>query len=179
MLKRQEIPGLLLPGTPWATTACHGGPLLYFLLLKPKSGKDPKEVQSYRPISLLPIIAKLLDKLILHRNGHDFSTSDWIPHHQFGFRRAHSTIQQCHRITHTILKALNNKEYWTSVFLDVSQAFDRVWHPGLLYKIKKTSAIILPTTKNHILAMDNFESGWKERFLPRFLSTLESLKAVS
>jgi len=65
------------------------------------------------------------------------------------------------------------------VFLDVSQAFDRVWHPGLLYKIKKTSAIILPTTKNHILAMDNFESGWKERFLPRFLSTLESLKAVS
>jgi hypothetical protein len=90
------------------------------IILIPKPGKDPKEVKSYRPISLLPIIAKLLEKLILHRNDPDFSTSDLIPHHQFGFRRAHSTIQLCHRITHTILKALNNKEYCTSVFLDVS-----------------------------------------------------------
>ena len=104
------------------------------IILIPKPGKDPKEVKSYRPISLLPIIAKLLEKLVLCRIDPDFTTSNWIPHHQFGFRRAHSTIQ-CHRITHTILKALNNKEYCTWVFLDVSQAFDRVWHPGLLYRI--------------------------------------------
>jgi hypothetical protein len=97
------------------------------VILIPKLGKDPKEVKSYRPISLLPIITKLLEKLILRRIDPDFTSSD----HQFGFRPAHSTTQQCHRITHTILKALNNKEYCTSVFLDVSQAFDRVWHPGL------------------------------------------------
>jgi hypothetical protein len=101
----------------------------------PKPSKDPKEVKSYRPISLLAIIAKLLEKLLLRRITPNFAASDWIHHHQFGFRRAHSTIQQRHRLTHTILKALNNKEYCTSVFLDVSQAFDRVWHPGLLYKI--------------------------------------------
>jgi hypothetical protein len=118
------------------------------IILIPKPGKDPKDVKSYRPISLLPIIAKLLEKLILRRIVPDFSTSDWIPHHQFGFRRAHSTIQQCHRITYTVLKALNNKEYCTSMFLGVIQAFDRVWHPGMLCKIKKkTSSKSLPTVR--------------------------------
>jgi len=109
----------------------------------PKPGKNPKEVKSYRPISLRPIIAKLLENLILHRIGPDFTTSsDWIPDHQFVFRPAHSTTQQCHSITPTILKAINNKEYCTSVSLDVSQTFDRVWHPELLYKTKKKSANI-------------------------------------
>jgi hypothetical protein len=100
-----------------------------------KPGKDPNEVKSFRPISLLPIITKLLENLILRRTAPDFSTSNCIPHHQFGFCQAPSTIQQCHRITHTILKAVNNQEYCRSVFLDVSQAFDRVWHPRLLHKI--------------------------------------------
>jgi hypothetical protein len=88
------------------------------IILIPKPGKDPQEVKSYRPISLLPTIAKLLEKLILRRIDPDFTISDWVPHHQFGFRTAHSTIQQCHRIAHTILKAVNNKEYCKSVFLD-------------------------------------------------------------
>jgi hypothetical protein len=72
-----------------------------------------------------------------------------MPHHQFGFHRAHSTIQQCHRITHTILKALSNKEYCTLVFLDVSQAFDRVWHPALLHKIKKHLPSFFPLLKSY------------------------------
>jgi len=120
------------------------------IILIPKPGKGPKEVKYYGPIRLLPITAKVLEKLILRRIDHDLITSDWIPHHQFGFRRSHSTIQQSHRITHTILKAINNKEYCTYVFLDVSQAFDRVWHPGLLYKIKRTSASILSSLKSYL-----------------------------
>ena len=81
--------------------------------LMPKPGKVPKDVKSYRPISLSPIIAKLLEKLILRRIDPDFTTSHWISPHQFAFRRTHSTIQQCHRITHIIHKAINNKEYCT------------------------------------------------------------------
>ena len=93
---------------------------------------------SYRPISLLPIISKVRVKLILKRFNKDMNPHDWIPHHQFGFRQAHSTVQQCHRITDTINKALEDQEYCTALFLDVSQAFDKVWHPGLLFKIKQT-----------------------------------------
>lgn len=102
-----------------------------------KPGKEPTDVKSYRPISLLPIISKLLEKLVLRRINEDLMPEEWIPDHQFGFRQAHSTIQQSHRITQVINKALEDKKYCSAVFLDISQAFDKVWHPGLLYKIKK------------------------------------------
>ena len=72
---------------------------------------------------------------------------DWIPSHQFGFRKAHSTVQQCHRITDIINRALEDKKYCSAVFLDVSQAFDKVWHQGLLYKIQTT----LPLRYHNIL----------------------------
>jgi hypothetical protein len=56
--------------------------------------------------------------------------------HQFGFRAKHSTIQQCHRIVNKIKESIEGKKVCTSVFLDVQQAFDKVWHKGLLYKLK-------------------------------------------
>jgi hypothetical protein len=105
------------------------------MILKP--GKPPTDVSSYGPISILPIIAKLLEKLLLNKINQDSNPQNWIPNHKFGFRRAHSTIQQSHRIANIISKALNNKQYCTAVFLDIAQAFDKVWHPGLLFKIKK------------------------------------------
>jgi hypothetical protein len=56
---------------------------------------------------------------------------------QFGFRSKHSTTQQIHRIIDKISSSFEEKKYCPGVFLDVSQAFDRVWHQGLLFKIKK------------------------------------------
>jgi len=61
-----------------------------------------------------------------------------IPTHQFGFRENHSTTQQCHRIVNEILKSLEEKKLCTAAFLDIQQAFDRVWHDGLLCKLKAT-----------------------------------------
>jgi hypothetical protein len=117
------------------------------MILKP--GKNPTDVTSYRPLSLLPIVAKVLEKLLLNKINQEANPQNWIPDHQLGFRRAHSTIQQSHRIANTISKALNNKQYCNAAFLDTAQAFDKVWHPGLLYKIiiKKTPPIeLLPST---------------------------------
>ena len=71
----------------------------------PKPGKNPTDVTSYRPISLLPTISKVLEKLILKRINKELNPQDWIPNHQFGFRQAQSTIQQCHRVADTINKA--------------------------------------------------------------------------
>ena len=59
-----------------------------------------------------------------------------IPSYQFGFRSKHSTIDQVHRITHVIEKALEEKKVCSTIFLDVAQAFDKVWHEGLNYKLK-------------------------------------------
>lgn len=107
------------------------------VIMIPKPGKPPREVTSYRPISLLPIIAKLFEKLLLRRLKPIIEDRELIPNYQFGFREKHSTIDQIHRITNVIEKALEEKKVCSTVFLDVAQAFDKVWHRGLIYKLGK------------------------------------------
>jgi hypothetical protein len=59
-----------------------------------------------------------------------------IPNHQFGFRQRHSTREQTHQIVQKINEALENKQYCSTALLDISQAFNKVWHTGLLYKLR-------------------------------------------
>lgn len=103
-----------------------------------KPGKPEHQVTSYRPISLLPITSKLFEKLFLKRLLPVITQKQLIPSHQFGFRQNHSTVEQVHRLVDKIRHDMESKKYCSAVFLDVTQAFDRVWHDGLLYKIKTT-----------------------------------------
>jgi hypothetical protein len=104
------------------------------IILFPKPGKPPHLVTSYRPISLLPVIGKVLERLLLPRLLD--LCSDAIPRHQFGFRSQHSTIHQLHRLVDFIAEGLEKKKYTTGVFIDIASAFDKVWHEGLLVKMK-------------------------------------------
>ena len=106
------------------------------IIMIQKPGKNPDDTTSYRPISLLPILSKLLEKLILKRLNPILERYHIIPDYQFGFRNHHSTTEQVHRIVNKIVDDMNNKKYCTAAFLDISQAFDKVWHKGLLFKIK-------------------------------------------
>lgn len=101
-----------------------------------KTGKPHHMPSSYRPISLLSLLSKLFEKLLLPRLRVFLESQQVIPRHQFGFRLSHSTTQQCHRLIDTISHALETRQYCCGVFLDVTQAFDRVWHDGLLFKLK-------------------------------------------
>jgi hypothetical protein len=105
------------------------------IILKP--GKPETEITSYRPISLLPIVSKLFERLLLNTIKASVPISTLIPNHQFGFREGHATVQQCHRIVHCIMESMEDKKMCTAVFLDIQQAFDKVWHKGLPYKLKK------------------------------------------
>lgn len=104
------------------------------MVLKPS--KPINEVSSYRPISLLPIFSKIFERLLLKRLLPVLEKNSIIPDHQFGFRHKHGTPEQCHRICKAIIDSLENKKYCSAVFLDIQQAFDKVWHSGLLYKLK-------------------------------------------
>jgi len=104
------------------------------VLLKP--GKPEANLASYRPISLLAILSKILERVFLRRVLPVLDEAGLIPDHQFGFRRSHGTPEQCHRLVERILEAFEQKKYCCAVMLDVKQAFDRVWHPGLLHKLK-------------------------------------------
>jgi hypothetical protein len=79
---------------------------------------------------------KIFEKLLLNRIRNDTDILGTIPDYQFGFREHHSTIQQIHRIVNKIAASLEEKQYCTAAFLDIAQAFDKVWHTGLLYKLK-------------------------------------------
>ena len=105
------------------------------IILIPKPNKCENEVTSYRPISLLVLLAKIFEKILLKRLLPFIETQNIIPDHQFGFRLQHGTPEQCHRIIDVITDTLERKLYCSAVFLDVQQAFDRVWHLGLLHKI--------------------------------------------
>jgi hypothetical protein len=105
------------------------------LLLKP--GKPPHELQSYRPISLLSVVSKVFENLLLHRILPLVATNNLIQDYQFGFQKRHSAINQTHRLVQRIHIALDSKQYCSAAFLDISQAFDKVWHAGLLYKLRQ------------------------------------------
>ena len=60
--------------------------------------------------------------------------SDLSPGYQFGFRPGHSPIQQAHRVVNEIVESLEERTLCTAVFLDVAQAFDKVWHMGCCIK---------------------------------------------
>lgn len=68
------------------------------IITLPKPGKDPHQASSYRPISLLPTLSKILEKIIYNRFKPIIEEGKLIPDHQFGFKRKHSTIEQLHRL---------------------------------------------------------------------------------
>lgn len=106
------------------------------IVVVPKPGKPSHLASSYRPISLLPTASKVYEKLLLKRLNPLLDDLNIIPDHQFGFRQKYSTVEQVHRVTNVIRQNLEEGKYCSAAFLDVSQAFDKVWHEGLLFKIK-------------------------------------------
>ena len=117
------------------------------IILISKPGKDLTVPSSYRPISLLPCLSKVFEKILLLKIKPYLISRNIIPDHQFGFRENHGTIEQVNRITGEIRKWFEYKKYCSAIFLDVAQAFDKVWHEGLIYKIKCS----LPTSTHKIL----------------------------
>lgn len=116
------------------------------MMCKPNN-KPENEVSSYRTIDLLPLFSKMFEKLSYLENP------NIIPDHKLGFRYRHESSEQCHPIGTVISEPLEKKLNCCSLFLDVKQAFHRVWLKGNL-KIKT----ILPTPYYLFL-----KSNWEDR----------------
>ena len=99
--------------------------------------KDKTDMGNYRPISLLPVASKILEKIMHVRLYSFLNKKGFFYENQFGFRREHSTDQAAIVMTDKVTKALNKNLKVASVFLDMSKAFDCVDHNILLHKLYK------------------------------------------
>ncbi|MCG8116730.1 MAG: reverse transcriptase domain-containing protein, partial [Candidatus Thiodiazotropha endolucinida] len=97
---------------------------------------DPSNISNYRPISLLSTICKVLEKIV-HKHLFNFIRDhNLLTSLQSGFIPGDSTVNQLVHIYNTFCKALDEGKEVRAVFCDISKAFDRVWHKGLLYKLQ-------------------------------------------
>ena len=98
---------------------------------------DKQLVKNYHPVSLLPICVKIFER-ILYNSLFDFlNQNDLISPAQSGFKPGDSCINQLLSITHEIYHSMDEGYEIRGVFLDISKAFDKVWHEGLVFKLKQ------------------------------------------
>ena len=91
-------------------------------------GGSKLDVSNYRPVSVLPIISKVLEKLMLTRLTKYLDKNKIIYEHQFGSQRNRSTTMAVLDLSARITKALDSGNYAASVFLDVAKVFNTVNH---------------------------------------------------
>ena len=116
--------------------------------------------QNYRPISLLPIFGKILEKLVFDTLYRHLEVNSLLNPNQSGFRPGDSTVNQLLSIVNSIFQAFdcNPTLDVRSVYLDISKAFDRVWHEGLVYKLRRCGV-----SGKLLLLMRSFLSNRKQR----------------
>ena len=105
--------------------------------VSPVHKKDDKSsVDNYRPISLLSSVGKTMEKLI-HKHVHNYLLqNNIITCFQSGFTAGDSSVNQLVELYNTFCQALDEGKEVRAVFCDISKAFDRVWHRGLIAKLK-------------------------------------------
>lgn len=100
-----------------------------------KPGKPSDNVENYRPLSLLEVPGKILEKIITNRLTRFLTNNNHINPNQHGFTRGRGTHTALATIKETIAICQKNKNGCNIVARDVRKAFDKVWHNGLKYKI--------------------------------------------
>ena len=124
----------------------------------PKANTNPTNPANYRPISLLEVTGKILEKIMNNRLRNFLEHNNKLPCTQHGFRSNRGTDTALTVINDTIAHHIERKHQTYLVLRDVSKAFDKVWHDGLQYKIAQLN---LPDTITKYL--NNYLKGRNAR----------------
>ena len=129
-------------------------------------------IQNYRPVSLLPIFIKIYERDIYNADFNYFKGNKRFTRSQSGFLPGDSCIAQLLSIIHEIQTAFDNNPAVDvrGVFLDISKGFDKVWHIGLLFKLKAygVDGELLSVLQKYLenckqgIVLNGRTSDWKE-----------------
>ena len=119
---------------------------------------DQQDCNNYRPISVLFIISKLIEKLLYNRLYKFLNQNKYLYNNQFGFRNHHSTNHALISITEKIRNALDDGKYAFGLFLVFQKTFDSVNHKMLLSKLKHYGirGILLKLFQNYLMNRTQF-----------------------
>ena len=131
---------------------------------------DPKLFKNYRPISLLPTISKVIEKIIFTQLSTYFNENKLIFDNQYGFRPKYSTEYAALELVDRIITHMDKKEVPINMFLDLSKAFDTIDNTIVLaklryYGIHDTALLLLKSYLNNRKKYVEFEDT-KSEILP-------------
>ena len=101
-----------------------------------KNVGERSTAKNYRPVSLLSVVSKVFEKLVNNRIVDHLEKCGLFSDFQYGFRSSRSTADLLTVVSDRIAGAFNRSGATRAVALDISKAFDRVLHAGLLHKLK-------------------------------------------
>ncbi|GBM80856.1 Putative protein in type-1 retrotransposable element R1DM [Araneus ventricosus] len=101
------------------------------IVLFHKDGKEADKIKSYRPVTLLPTIGKVLEQILLRRLNHTLKKKNILHHNQFGFREGRSTDDAIHQLTEKIQDAKNKQLHTMVISLDIQGAFDHLQYNSI------------------------------------------------
>ena len=133
--------------------SCLAEPLTYFINMSLRTGQVPNEwkqanvlplfksdnateLDNYRPVSILPVLSKVLERVVGTQFIDYLESNRLLYKFQFGFRRQHSTNLAVTFFTDSVRRAMDNGQLTGPVFINLRKAFDTVDYSCLLEKLK-------------------------------------------
>lgn len=107
-----------------------------YVKIIPKPNKpDYSALNSFRPIGLLNVFSKLLEKLFIKRITYKAAKLGLLNSRQFGFKEQTNTTAALDNALRVVREAKLNKELVLAVSLDIKAAFDNAWWPALFHRL--------------------------------------------
>ncbi|XP_045115988.1 uncharacterized protein LOC123507079 [Portunus trituberculatus] len=112
------------------------------------------EAKNYRPVSLLPVLSKVLETIVASRVTQHLERHHLLSNRQFGFRQGRSVADLHLLLSTKWSEALDRGKATAVVALDIEAAFDRVWHAALITKLRavKVDGALLHLLENYLRA---------------------------
>ncbi|KAI2795584.1 hypothetical protein BLOT_016631 [Blomia tropicalis] len=101
-----------------------------------QGGSNATGPKAWRPISLLPVPGKVLERLMIDRINFNLRTRKLLSSKQYGFTPCRSTIDAVRKVTTTIRKVRDTKQFGVIISLDITGAFDNFWWPAIIARLK-------------------------------------------